>query len=458
MMPRFYLLLLSLALLVLLSMRGNVAFVPLVVTTPSRYRQTKVTTTTTTIGKPDGGSSLSWYMGTVLERETASKQEETSFLGDDDDAEPLIEIPMESIKLPMMAVGKECVTVPIKIHDDGPYKFMIDTGLTVEMISPSLLKEIKHHLMKANKQKKARVDEPTGIAAGGSTGSIRLLDLDGIKISNGNEKDDISLPNDTVLPTIVSHFAQENLDKAHAPVKGMVGMEFLTLFDIDFDFPKRTIRFWKPGTAAKEAKRCGMVEIPIAVINESLVLGTRMTASAGTPKPKETKEEQEQKQPFLGIIDSGSTFSAINWEAAKLIGLPQKNSLTYLKPPGIMAVGLDNKPLYIPTKKIQFSYCGYPMMSSQSKAKGEEAGNDKQKNDRIVVGFEAPPKEWKPWNPVLTGIGDLPLFELVLGTKDKPFDGPAALIGMDILSQRRVILESCDGKERRQGRMFVSPE
>ena len=434
-------------------MSANYAFVPLVAT-PSRYRQAKATTT---IGKPYG-SSLSWYMGTVLERQTAAKQDE-SFLGSDTD-EPLIEIPMEKIKLPMMAVGKECVTLPIKIHDSGPHKFMIDTGLTVEMISPSLAKEIKHHLIKANKKKVQQEEQSTGIAAGGSTGSIRLLDLDGIKISkNGktNEKEEeISLPNDTVLPTIVSHFAQENIDKQHSPVKGMVGMEFLNLFDIDFDFPKQTIRFWKPGTAAKEAKRCGMVEIPMAVINESLLLGTRMTASTSTTTAKkETKEEQEQKQPFLGIIDSGSTFSAINWEAAKLIGLPPKNSLTYLKPPGIMAVGIDNKPLYIPTKKIQFSYCGHPMMNSPSKAKEED---DKQKNDNIVVGFEAPPKEWKPWKPVLTGIGDLPLFELVLGTKNKPFDGPAALIGMDILSQRRVILESCDGKERRQGRMFVSPE
>lgn len=40
--------------------------------------------------------------------------------------------------------------------------------------------------------------------------------------------------------------------------------------------------------------------------------------------------------------------------------------------------------------------------------------------------------------------GDLPVFSQLLGDGDgrKPFKGPAALIGLDVLAQRRVVLEA----------------
>jgi hypothetical protein len=40
--------------------------------------------------------------------------------------------------------------------------------------------------------------------------------------------------------------------------------------------------------------------------------------------------------------------------------------------------------------------------------------------------------------------GDLPVFAQLLGDGDarKPFNGPAALIGLDVLAQRRVVLEA----------------
>lgn len=216
----------------------------------------------------------------------------------------------------------------------------------------------------------------------------------------------------------------------------------LKLFDVDLDFPAGRIRFWAPGTAAEEAKRAGLVEIPTAVINESLVLGTRVT---GKPSTKSTgKSEPAPPQPFLGILDSGSTFSAVNWEAAKLLDLPPKsNRLKYMGLTGIMAVGIDGKPLYIPTKKIEFTFCGDPIENEQ----GE------------IVEFAPPPSKWQPWKPVMAGVGDLPIFELLLRTGEGPFHLPAAVIGLDVLSQRRVILEACsDDAIGRSRRMFVSPK
>jgi hypothetical protein len=113
--------------------------------------------------------------------------------------------------------------------------------------------------------------------------------------------------------------------------------------------------------------------------------------------------------------------------------------------------------------------------------------------------FAPPPASWRPWDEVQMAVGDLPVFAQLLGTNSKtlnpinpqplnpksftlentkspkttlihefccwcagdgktPYKGPAALIGLDVLSQRRVILEAAavSGKQSRRRRLFVS--
>ena len=45
-----------------------------------------------------------------------------------------------------------------------------------------------------------------------------------------------------------------SLDPAHDPVEGMIGMEVLEQFDVDFDFPAGRLRLWKPHTVESVAK------------------------------------------------------------------------------------------------------------------------------------------------------------------------------------------------------------
>jgi hypothetical protein len=191
----------------------------------------------------------------------------------------------------------------------------------------------------------------------------------------------------------------------------------LQLFDVDFDFPKNRLRFYQPGTADTS----GLVEIPAVVINESLLIGIRVTTPEGNT------------QPILGFLDCGSSFSCVNWEAAKALGLPPKNDPTYRKGPAITAVGIDGRPLLLPTIKKQLSYAGNPIVDPKSGR---------------PVGFESPPAGWKPWDPVQLCVGDIPVFSQILGDGVTPYKGPAALIGLDILAQRRVILEAGTGNTR----------
>lgn len=120
----------------------------------------------------------------------------------------------------------------------------------------------------------------------------------------------------------------------------------LQLFDSDLDFPAGRLRLWSPGAAAPAAAGVGMVEAPAAVLNETGLLGLRITSvaalqksatataasgaaaasSSGGGSGAATAAGLPGVQPFVGIVDCGSSFTVLNWAAAALAGLPPKGA------------------------------------------------------------------------------------------------------------------------------------
>ncbi|KAL3759282.1 hypothetical protein ACHAWU_002083 [Discostella pseudostelligera] len=229
------------------------------------------------------------------------------------------------------------------------------------------------------------------------------------------------------------------MDPAHDPVEGMIGMEVLEQFDVDFDFPAGRLRLWKPHSVESVARRAGMLTINALVVNETRLLGFRVVPSAAT-KSAATQQKDSgtgttvvAAQPFLGVVDCGASFTVINWAAAPLLGLPPQNDKSYEQRPKVVGLGVDGQPQLLPTATVGLSYCGNPIVSKDNKS----------------MAFEAPPSEWKPWSEIDVAVGDLPVFTQLLGDGITPYRGPAGVIGLDILSQRRLILETSAGRQRR---------
>lgn len=209
-------------------------------------------------------------------------------------------------------------------------------------------------------------------------------------------------------------------------------MEVLERFDVDLDFPAGRLRLWKPGTARAEAKRVGMTNIEAVVVNETRLLGFRVVSATA---PKGSSGNDILAQPFLGVVDCGASFSVVNWRAASLLGLPPQSDGVYKKMPMVQGIGVDGRPQLLPTTNIGVSFCGNAIQNKEDKS--------------TTMSFEAPPSDWKPWNSVSMAIGDLPVFSQLLGDGRSAYKGPAGIIGLDILSQRRVILETGVGRKRR---------
>mmetsp|Transcript_22040 Transcript_22040/g.25085 ORF Transcript_22040/g.25085 Transcript_22040/m.25085 type:complete len:415 (+) Transcript_22040:77-1321(+) len=348
----------------------------------------------------------------------------------------LVDLPMIRLKLPSNGFGREYVAIKLKIDNQGPYEFMIDSGLTLEMITPHL----QHILGLSSTTTKS------GLAAGGETTSNPIVNIDNVLLcscENNEKNEDVILKVPKSLNAIITDFPQEHIDPLHDPIEGMLGMELLSLYDADFDFPRNRIRLWSPGTAIQGSgtstattdvdttTQDSLVEIPAVVINETGLIGIRLSITGA-------------KQPILGILDCGSTFSCMNWKAAEILGLPPKGDDSYRTGSkdslSISAVGIDGRLLTLPTIKKSFTFVGEMEIDSKT---GQP------------IGFKSPPKTFQPWDAVQIAVGDIPVFSSILGDGIKPYEGPAALIGLDVLGQRRIILEA-SSKGGRRRRVFVS--
>jgi hypothetical protein len=333
---------------------------------------------------------------------------------------------MERLKLPKGAFGKDYFLVKVMVQGKGPFDFMVDTGLTSELITP--------HLQRVLGIKKGNTIV-AGMGAGGAVQGSDLVQLEGAALYGGQFAQPgakaLNLP---PLHAVITDFPQEHLDPAHDPVEGMIGMEVLGLFDTDFDFPNKHLRLWVPGEGQAAAAQAGLINLPAALLNETGLIGIRVTS------PAVSKDGPGSFQPFVGILDCGSSFSAVNWLAAKLIGLPPPSDTdTYLNGPGIMSIGVDGRPVPLPQKEVQLTFAG-----------------DAHKDASGTIVFAEPPEQWQPWDPIQVAVGDLPVFSQLLGDGQNPFLGPAALIGLDIISQRRVMFCAGRGPTRRR-QLFIAP-
>lgn len=327
---------------------------------------------------------------------------------------PLVDLPMIRIQLPKNGFGQDYVAMPLYINGKGPYDFMLDTGLTTEFITPHLEKEIS-----PEKTAALRSMSIQGIAAAG-TSTQRLIDLKGASLCCKRDGGMIPVSD---LHAIVTDFPQEHLDPKHDPIKGMLGMEFLSMYDVDLDFPANRIRLYEQGTFGPLPK--GMAEVPATVINETGLLAIRVKASGSD-------------QPIIALLDCGSAFSVVNWAATPFLGM-SSNKKDYQNLPAIQGIGVDGKSMNLPiSSKQALTFVGDPRI---------EQGR--------IVGFQEPPTDWNAWEPVNVAVGDLPAFSNVLGDGITPYRGPAVLIGLDILSQRRVILQ---GSETRRRKIFISTD
>ena len=288
-------------------------------------------------------------------------------------------------------------------------EFMIDTGLTQALVTPSLAKEMQL--------------APNYSAIGAGAGGAARVDVAEVQSLRFKNAPDLELG---PVAAGIADFPQEASD-LRLQLNGMMGFSMLDVHDTDLDFPQSTLRFYKRGACDQIAQQAGMLPVAAASLPMSEIPGVRVLASDGSGRAV-----------ALGVLDTGSAFTCVNLAAAKMLGIKVEDDAdTDTTPVAAMAVGVDGNPVMLRiARNVNIQLGGLNQMSSSA--------------------------EELTWNPSVTlhldicAVGDIPALDLlsqvamgnaapVVGTTPRRRrTGPAVLIGLDALERYRLVF--CGGE------------
>ena len=196
-------------------------------------------------------------------------------------------------------------------------------------------------------------------------------------------------------------------------VGGMLGLEFLSRFETEFDFANKTLAFHAPGTIASGAIGIDdLIEIPLKTHPTGLKL-VRCSLNAGAS--------------FDAIVDAGSFFSVANWMAAASGGVAPDSA--GVETSAMTAVGVDGRTMQMATAAFDLEVLG------------DDASNDAS-NDGSAAKQNGLTSRYKGQ----CCVGDLPAFA-ALGAETRAFMS----MGLDVLGRGRTVLDV------RNDRLYLTP-
>jgi hypothetical protein len=119
---------------------------------------------------------------------------------------------------PRLVQGFEIV-LPVTINQAGPYDFLVDTGTQRTLIDPSLAAEL--HLR--------------------SEGSIQLVGVDSRSQASLAKVDLLAAGSHAVAGQVVEVHDLERMQAPHVHIRGLLGGDFLSHFDVLIDYSRRLV-------------------------------------------------------------------------------------------------------------------------------------------------------------------------------------------------------------------------
>ena len=114
------------------------------------------------------------------------------------------------------------MTVPVRVNDQGPFPFVLDTGATLTCVDETLVTDLK------------LPDVPGVVGFGGTIqglGRMRLVRLESVALG------DATVQGLQGCAVDLSAMRQAGLD-----VRGLLGLNFLRSYRVTLDFAGRTVR------------------------------------------------------------------------------------------------------------------------------------------------------------------------------------------------------------------------
>eukprot|EP00667_Euglena_gracilis_P007422 EG_transcript_7502 len=301
-----------------------------------------------------------------------------------------------------------------------PMYFMVDSGLTGTLLTP----EAKEYLY--------AIPTDTSVEGLAGVGNIQapLVFVDRMKVGG-------AVPCRSTVAAVVDFFQAQAGAEMGLDIAGMVGMEFLEQYDVELD------------PFAEEATLYDPEEPPAPQPGAVVVKGCQLPGNLigailqGYRWPTATEEASgirptELGPPILGIVDTGATYSIINWKAAKALGISPDDPR--VKAAGTVSMmGVEGKRQRMPLLRMRMEVCGFAKAPEPTITFVDEtnANNSKWMMDEMQRDPEGRVSFDKPAS---VGIGDINFHNLLRMKGKGVYDGPAAIIGQDLWVQRRMLI------------------
>jgi hypothetical protein len=179
------------------------------------------------------------------------------------------------------------VVVDVRLNDQGPYPFAVDTGSSISIV----FDEIHDELQLASEE-----EIWANIQGLVSSGRFPIYSIDRLQINGETWADArvVLMPGNT---------------PARAGIDGILGNDFLRRYALGFSVKERVVRLYPPDLVSERAYR-GWSSVPL----KPAVVGTRgATLYFFTIKIR--------GQSISAMLDLGAGLNIINWPAARLVGL-----------------------------------------------------------------------------------------------------------------------------------------
>ena len=142
---------------------------------------------------------------------------------------------------------------------------------------------------------------------------------------------------------------------------------------------------------------------------------------------------------LLGVLDTGATYSIMNWAAARSLGIAPDDPRLALCP-SVYLRGMDGRMVTTPLVQLRLTLCSFahaPVPRYSAAPPGWAFGGMEAEGGDTCVAFS---------RVVLVGVSDMN-FEGLLQIPGKgAYTGPAVLVGQNVLQQQPVVLSSATRK------------
>ncbi|KAL2631400.1 hypothetical protein R1flu_016086 [Riccia fluitans] len=187
---------------------------------------------------------------------------------------------------------KNYILVPMKINNQGPFNFILDTGSSVTLVNPSIV----YNNLKLTPQP----SKMTMALLGGGLSNQSNMSVNFQEVKIGNH------PLSNISALLMD---PQMLQGWEASAAGLLGLNVLSQFDVEFDFSKDTLVFYPPGAASRgEYNMQGMEKLATSEVTLG-ILGVKIALG--------------QAPPELALLDLGSSLCVATPDIARVAGVSE---------------------------------------------------------------------------------------------------------------------------------------